>query len=261
MEPFLTRAVSDEMKEEIGDLLGKSLPKDLDFVPLTMGDRAVITGNSVKGKIRHIISAQLTEAGIEVCIQETKLEIPEGLKSREEREAYIEQKSRELGRLKWCKATNPCFVCTWFGTVSRQGALYFSMLKSVKPINDILTGEPIPMVALTEDAKAQRRGSFALIAPVKESIEFQGWIGGENLSDEILGAFKEVQDMSQKGFIQFGGLKTRGFGAIRLEIFKVERYKAAPFELENSYEGYELLRFLENCQQKYHELLRGGSQV
>lgn len=260
MEPFLTRAASDEMKEEIGDLLGKSLPKDLDFVPLTMGDRAVITGNSVKGKIRHVISAQLTEAGIDVCVQETKLEIPGGLK-RKEREAYVEQKSKELGRLKWCKADNPCFACTWFGTVSRQGALYFSMLKSVKPINDILTGEPIPMIALTEDANAQRRGSFALIAPVKENIEFQGWIGGENLSDEILGAFKEVQDMSQKGFIQFGGLKTRGFGAVRLEVFKVEKYKAVPFELERSYGGDELSRFLKDCQQKYHELLKRGSQV
>ncbi|MHA1834281.1 MAG: hypothetical protein ACTSV7_09835 [Candidatus Baldrarchaeia archaeon] len=37
--------------------------------------------------------------------------------------------------------------------------------------------------------------------------------------------------MSERGFVQFGGFKTRGFGAVRLEIFKVEKYRACLLSL------------------------------
>ena len=73
MEPLLTRGVSDELRDEIGDLLGKTLSKpDLDAVPLIMDNKAVLTGNAVKGIFRHLLSAQLTQAGIEVCVQDVK---------------------------------------------------------------------------------------------------------------------------------------------------------------------------------------------
>ena len=258
MEPLLTRGVSDELKDEIGDLLGKTLPKpDLDAVPLIMDNKAVLTGNAVKGIFRHLLSAQLTHAGIEVCVQDVKVRPTEPGSQKQP-----EDKVKEMGRLTQCPPDNPCFICTWFGTASRQGALYFSFLKSVKDIEEILVEEPIPMVALAEDTNAliaaRGMGRFALLAPLKENVEFRGWIKGENLSEEIIGAIKEVQDMSEKGFVQFGGFKTRGFGALRIEILKIERYETAPFRLRKSYEGDELKSFLDECQRKYHSLLDRG---
>jgi len=248
MEPFLTRGVSDELVEGIGNLIHRRLPKDA--VPLVMGDRAVLTGNAVKGVFRHIISAQLTQAGVDVCFQKVKVS------------PGASQRIEEMGRVNACQPDNPCFVCAWFGTSGRQGALHFSFLKSTKSINEILVGEPIPMVALAEDLNAlvakKGRGAFALLAPVKENTEFRGWITGENLSMEILGAIKEIADMSEKGFVRFGGLKTRGFGSARIEILKIEKFNAAPFKLEKSYEGSELKSFLEACQRKYHLLLSRG---
>jgi CRISPR/Cas system CSM-associated protein Csm3 (group 7 of RAMP superfamily) len=245
LEPLLTQAADEETKEKVDRMLSRKIAKDLpDAVPLVISDMAVITGNAVKGVFRHLISAQLTEAGIPVCSQKVKGVVPEDRKAE-------------------CPPDNPCFACTWFGTPSRQGALHFSMLRSAKSLKEVLASDPIPMVALREDYMAvdPKARAFLILAPVKEGVEFSGWIKGENLSDEIIGAVKEVQDMSGKGFVQFGGFKTRGFGAIKLEILKVERYKTVPFKLEKSYEGDELSRFLEGCQQKYHELLRGGSQV
>ena len=260
MEPFLTRGVSDELKDEIGDLLGKTLPKpDLDAVPLIMDNKAVLTGNAVKGIFRHLLSAQLTHAGIKVCVQDVKVRPIEPGSQKQS-----EDKVKEMGRLTQCSPDNPCFICTWFGTASRQGALYFSFLKSVKDIEEILVEEPIPMVALAEDTNAliatRGMGRFALLAPLKENVEFRGWIKGENLSEEIIGAIKEVQDMSEKGFVQFGGFKTRGFGALRIEILKVEKYETTPFKLRKSYEGDELKSFLDECQRKYHSLLDRGSR-
>jgi len=238
LEPILTQAATEEAKELVDSIIGKTIPKDLpDAVPLILGNRAVITGNAVKGVFRHVISAQLREAGVPICYQGVK---------------YTEGKPPE----EWqCKPENPCFACTWFGTPSRQGALYFSFLKSVDDVEEVLAGEPIPMIALRDDYRAQRGRAFLMLAPVREGVVFEGYIRGENLSREILGALKEVQDMSERGFIRFGGFKTRGFGSVKIEITRIEEYGTTPFELRRVYEGEELQRFLEECQEAYHRLM------
>jgi len=246
IEPILTQAATEEAQELVDSIIGKKIPKDMpDAVPLIIEGKAVITGNAVKGVFRHLISSQLTEAGLRVCCQKVKARsgVPEG-------------------RISECDPENPCFICTWFGTPSRQGALHFSLLRSVEGIEEVLASEPIPMIALREDYGAvdPRAKAFMLLAPVKENVEFRGWIKGENLSEEIIGAVKEVQDMSEKGFVQFGGFKTRGFGALKIEILKVEKYGTAPFKLEKSYEGDELKSFLDECQRSYHSLMDRGSR-
>ncbi|MEM2046184.1 MAG: RAMP superfamily CRISPR-associated protein [Candidatus Bathyarchaeia archaeon] len=257
-QPILTRGVSDELREEIGDKIGKTLPKpDLDAVPLVMDDRAVITGNAVKGIFRHILSAQLTEAGHDICIQSVKI--------REEMRKNLKENLKKLGRKEECKPEDPCFVCMWFGTPSRQGALHFSFLMSEKNLDEILISEPIPMVALSEDMNAliavKGKGRFALLAPVKEGTTFYGWIKGENLSAEIIGAIKEIEDMSKKGFVQFGGFKTRGFGSMKIEITKIQKYTTVPFKLEKEYVENDLENLLSDCQARYHRFLlsRGRS--
>lgn len=246
LEPILTQAATEEAQELVDSIIGKKIPKDLpDAVPLIIDGKAVVTGNAVKGVFRHLISSQLTEAGLRVCCQKVKGRsgIPEG-------------------RVSECPPDNPCFVCTWFGTPSRQGALHFSLLRSVDGIEEVLAEEPIPMIALREDYGAidPRARAFMLLAPVKENVEFRGWIKGENLSEEIIGAIKEVQDMSEKGFVQFGGYKTRGFGALKIEVLKIEKYGTTPFKLEKSYEGDDLKKFLEDCQKQYRSLMDRGSR-
>ena len=244
VEPLLTQAATEETREVVDSILGKKIPKDMpDAVPLIIEGKAVVTGNAVKGVFRHIISAQLAEAGLDICCQKIK-----------------GRGNPPEGRVAECTPENPCFVCTWFGTPSRQGALHFSLLRSVKGIEEVLAGDPIPMIALREEYASvdPRAKAFLLLAPVRENVEFRGWIKGENLSDEILGGIKEIQDMSEKGFVQFGGYKTRGFGAVKIEVMKVEKFKTVPFELEKAYEGAELKEFLENCQRQYRALLGRG---
>jgi CRISPR/Cas system CSM-associated protein Csm3 (group 7 of RAMP superfamily) len=246
LEPLLTKAAYEEAKEEVADMLDKTLPKpELDAVPLFVEGRAVITGNAVKGVFRHIVSAQLTEAGKRVCVQEVK-----------KREG-VDVKG--LGRVQMCQPDDPCYVCRWFGTAGRQGALYFSMLWSRGGGEEVLAAEPIPMVALGEDTKAleaeKGKGKFALLAPVKKGTVFSGWITGDNLSEDIIGAIKEVQDMSERGFLKLGGFKTRGFGSVRVVIKSIEKFRAAPLSLEKKYEGEELKAFLNRCQAAYHQLI------
>ena len=246
LEPLLTQAATEETKEVVDSALGKTIPKDLpDAVPLIFDGKAVVTGNAVKGMFRHLISSQLREAGVPVCFQEVKhgSAAPEGPKQ--------------------CPPNNPCFACTWFGTPSRQGALYFSMLKSTEPVEKVLAGDPIPMIAIRDDYEAidPRARAFLVLAPVREDVEFSGWIKGENLSGEIIGAIKEIQDMSGKGFVKFGGFKTRGFGSVRIEVLKVEEYGTVPFKLEKEYSKEGLEKFLSECQKKYHELMSRGKKA
>jgi len=240
-EPFLTQAVSEEIKRIIEEKIDKEIPTSPEAVPLVLGGHAVITGNAVKGLLRHKISAKLTEAGHKVCVQEVKIE---------------KNENPPEGREKQCESKNPCFVCKWFGTKSRQGALYFSFLKSVKSIDDgILLEEPVPMVALRDDTKAVSRHAFLLLAPVGENVEFKGWITGENLEHEILGAIAEIEAESKEGFLKFGAFKTRGFGTVEMEITKVCEFQSAPFELRKAYEGEDLREFLENVREKWDEFL------
>lgn len=239
LEPFLTQPATDEAREAIGEVLGKALAKpELDAVPLVIGGRAVITGNAVKGVFRHVISAQLTAAGISVCVQNVKL----GEKPPE--------------RAEQCSPHEPCFVCTWFGTASRQGALYFSFLTSAETVEKVLADEPIPMIALRDDQMAVARRAFLLLAPLKSGVEFTGYVTGENLSEEIIGAIKELVDISGKGFLKFGGFKTRGMGSVKLNITRLEKYRTVPFGLEFEYTNAELDEYLKKCQAKYHALLK-----
>jgi CRISPR/Cas system CSM-associated protein Csm3 (group 7 of RAMP superfamily) len=241
-EPFLTQPATEEAKESIGEILGKALAKpELDAVPFVIGGCPVITGNGVKGLFRHIISAQLTAAGVDVCVQKVKLG---------------EEEKPPEGRREACSPRNPCFVCRWFGTASRQGALYFSMLACSKPVEEALLGEPIPMIALSDEYKASVRRAFLLLAPLKSGVEFKGSITGENLTEEVIGALKEVSDMSQGGFVKLGGFKTRGMGGVEILIDRIEKYRTTPFKLEKSYEKEELERFLSECQDKYHEIMK-----
>jgi len=243
LEPLLTQAATEETKEVVDSALGKTIPKDLpDAVPLIYDGKAVVTGNAVKGVFRHLISSQLRETGVFICFQEVK-----GFKA-------------STGQ---CPPDNPCFACTWFGTPSRQGALYFSMLKSKEPIEKILAGDPIPMIAIRDDYEAvdPKARAFLLLAPIKENVEFSGWIKGENLSDEIIGAIKEIQDMSEKGFVKFGGFKTRGFGSVKIEVVKIEKYSTVPFKLEKEYYEESLKAFLEECKKKYHDLMGRGKKA
>lgn len=241
IDPLLTQPATEEAREEVDEILGKSLQKpELDAVPFMMENRAVIAGNAVKGVFRHLISAQLTEAGVPICVQQVKLgegaDIPKG-------------------RIEQCSPEEPCFACTWFGTVSRQGALHFSLLTSIGEADKVLADEPIPMVAIREEHGALAKRAFLLLAPIKKGVTFEGWIKGENLSKEIIGAIKEVQDMSEKGFVQFGGFKTRGMGSVKIEIKKIEEYETTPFRLKKSYVDNELSGFLAKCQEEYHKLL------
>lgn len=246
-EPVLTAPAEEEAKIEVEKLLDKRLAKTYpDLVPLIFEGYAAFSGNAIKGLFRHLISSQLTNAGVRVCVQKVKL----GGK-----------KEPPEGRTPQCGPEDPCFVCTWFGTPSRQGALHFSFLKSVKPFKEVLAENPIPMVALNDEFMGVSERAFLLVVPLKPGTEFRGWIKGENLSREIIGAIKEVVDMSKAGFVQFGALKTRGFGAMELEILSVEKYSTRPFQLEKKYTGSDLGEFLKECQGEYHRLLRpAGAQ-
>lgn len=242
IQPVLTRSVDEETKYVIDEIIGKNIEKATpDMVPLVFGEKVVFTGNAVKGLFRHIISSQLTNAGHVVCVQDVKKT----------------SKNPPEGRISQCKPPNLCFVCTWFGTASRQGALHFSFLESVKNVEDVVARDPVPMIAVSDEfmGAATVKRAFVVVVPVKAGTEFSGWIKGVNLSTEIIGAIKEVVDMSEKGFVQFGGLKTRGYGAMKIEIKSIEKYSTKPFKLEANYEGEELKKFLEESQKSYHNLL------
>ena len=238
-EPILTMTADEETKELADRIVGKKIQKTYpDLVPLIFEGRAGFSGNAVKGLFRHLIAAQLTAAGIPVCVQDVKA--PEGVPE---------------GRRRQCKPPDLCFVCNWFGTASRQGALHFSFLLSTQPYEEVISKDPIPMIALSDENMGAAGRAFLMAIAVKPGTEFRGWIKGENLSKEIIGAIAEVVNMSKEGFVQFGGLKTRGFGAMELEITSIKEYSTTPFELKKEYVGGELDRFLGECREAYHRVL------
>ena len=134
-EPILTMTADEETKELADRIVGKKIQKTYpDLVPLIFEGKASFSGNAVKGLFRHLIAAQLTAAGIPVCVQDVKA--PEGVPE---------------GRRRQCKPPDLCFVRNWFGTASRQGALHFSFLLSTQPYEEVISKVPIPMIALSDE--------------------------------------------------------------------------------------------------------------
>ena len=241
-EPIATNALDDSTKQLAARIVGKGIKKlEPDIAPIIYEGKAGFSGNAVKGVFRHLISAQLTAAGLPVCVQKVKA-----------------QEGEVKGRREQCPPDNPCFMCTWFGTPSRQGALHFDFLLSVKPYKEVISKDPLPMIALDDETLGVAKGAFAVVISIKPGTEFLGMIRGENLSSEIIGAIAEVVEMSKEGFFKLGGLKTRGFGAMELEITSIKEYSATPFKLKKQYEGKELKKFLGECKATYHWLLGGG---
>jgi len=99
-EPIATIALDEKTKELASRIVGKNIKKVLpDVAPITYEGRAGFSGNTVKGLFRHLISAQMTAAGIPVCVQ--RIKAPEGVPK---------------GRREQCQPPNLCFICNWFGT-------------------------------------------------------------------------------------------------------------------------------------------------
>ena len=72
-EPIATNALDDSTRQLAARIVGKEIRKmEPDIAPIIYEGKAAFPGNAVKGAFRHLISAQLTAAGLPVCVQKVK---------------------------------------------------------------------------------------------------------------------------------------------------------------------------------------------
>lgn len=250
--------------EEAKDLwvkadLRESVARRIEEIPVIFGEtlegNPVISGNEAKGIFRHFIAASLTSKGHEVCVPSTKRHMVERREGRTEiREFYIPQE-----RLSECKPEETCFICQWFGTAGYESPLSFSFLICDKPFKEVMS-TVIPMIAFDEEFGGTAGEALVGFVGIKGGTEFRGEISGVNLNEQIIGALYDAVKASEKGFIKFGRLRTRGFGKALLKFSSIERFSAAPFRLEFSLSGNELDRFLEDCWIKYSDFAKTPSK-
>jgi CRISPR/Cas system CSM-associated protein Csm3 (group 7 of RAMP superfamily) len=230
--------------------LEEAISKQIEELPFTLGDiedgKPAISGNEVKGIFRHFISASLISKGHKICIQDVK------------RHVKYKEDGREYGMLpepntiKQCSPENPCFACKWFGTAGYESPLHFSFLVCNETFKKVASNV-VPMIAIDEQYGGASIGALVSFIGIKGGTKFYGEIDGMNLDNKIIGAIYDVVKASEKKFIKFGRLRSRGFGNVILNIKRITKYSFAPFKDEEKFEGEKLKSFLEKCWNEYIE--------
>ena len=239
--------------------LREAVARRVEELPVVFGEtlegKPVISGNEVKGIFRHFIAASLTSKGHKVCVPSTKRHMVKRREGkREVREYYIPEE-----RLSECRPEEMCFLCRWFGTASYESPLYFSFLVCDQSFKEAMS-TVVPMIAFDEEFGGTAGEALAGFIGVKGGTQFKGDVTGINLNEVVIGALYDVVKASEKGFIKFGRLRTRGFGRTLLQFTEVEKYSTAPFKLEFRLEGEDATKFLEECLKKYSEFAKKPSE-
>jgi CRISPR/Cas system CSM-associated protein Csm3 (group 7 of RAMP superfamily) len=239
--------------------LEEAIAKQIEELPFIFGDiengKPAISGNEVKGIFRHFISASLASKGHKICVPDTKRHVKEiTINKKEERKYYI-----PIDRIEQCSPEKLCFVCKYFGTSGYESPLYFSFLICDKKFKEVLSNV-VPLIAFDEQFGGSAGGALVSFIGIKGGTKFYGEIDGINLDNRIIGAIYDVVKASEKKFIKFGRLRSRGFGTATIKIKKIIKYSVAPFNEEAIFEGEELEDFLKKCWNEYKEFASKPSE-
>lgn len=184
---------------------------------IKLGGKPVIPGSSLKGAIRSTLESMLSEMGVTVCIPAAA--IPRSQRRDPEQQKYL----AKLGRSGPCESlTNPCPVCTIFGTVGGQTGLSGKAIvldaKATEGAYDLIERSH---VAITRDTKSQAEGSLMSLQAVDAGATFKGEIRIVNPEGWQVGAIARA--LEGIALLGMGAKKTSGYGELNIVIVSVER--------------------------------------
>jgi len=189
-------------------------PVDLPVIRIKRGgvESPYIPGSSIKGVFRSSAEFIARLAGLDVCSRGDRC-----------RDTYNEElqgcldKNDINGVFNLLK--NYCLICKLFGSGSYKSHIDF---KDAYPITDVTTAVK-PGIAISRRSGTVRTGPF-FVEYVNPGAKFRGGFTLTNVPNYGVGLLALVIDLVNCGVVKLGGMKTRGFGKVRLDVSRVSVY-------------------------------------
>lgn len=205
---------------------GKAVFEVTDLVVLkvknvsTGEEKPVIPGSSWKGLFRAAATMLCRSLGLNVCDglpNATCLRGDEFYDVERRRPMDVEAKLSMLLNRNGAKA---CITCLMFGSPSLHSHVTFS---DSTPISRYLIGYRT-CVAINRRTGAAHRGALFTVEYVEPGCKFGFGLRAENLPNYALGLLASVIELINAGVVRVGGLKSRGFGRMRIENLRLSVY-------------------------------------
>jgi len=198
----------------IGAARGKTptSPVDLQVLKLSIGDLMDVPympGSSLKGIFRSTAEKLALSRGLSVCYagEDCKLKY-----DRELQNTVRTGKEEEIIKV----LRNYCLICRLFGTASYSSHIRISDAypsQTEIPSISVKTG-----IAIERRSGGVKTGALYQVEFVNPGAKFYGSIILHNFPNYGIGLIAEILDQINQGYIKIGGLKSRGFGSVKITI-------------------------------------------
>lgn len=246
LEEIVILGVQFTTKSALAISAGRQPGETIESPVVSLGDKPVIPGSSLKGAIRSTLESIFMNMGVKVCVPFAA--IPRSVRQEEERKnKYL----AEINRLAPCgNIKNPCPVCSIFGTVGGQTGLSGkAIILDAKVEDGAYDLIERSHVAIARDTKAQAEGSLMSIQAVDAGATFVGEIRIINPEQWQVGAIaRSLEGISVLGM---GSKRTSGYGELEITIADVEKRIFKDGVWQN--EKVELTPYLDAFGQKYRK--------
>lgn len=190
---------------------------------IQIGGQPVIPGSSIKGALRSLLEAMMSNAGLRVCLPEAAIPQSEMRKK--------EQYAEKLNRKPPCSPPEVCPICEIFGTAGLSGRAIFLDARPVEgQETELITRTH---VALTRDTKAVAGGKLLELQAVEAGFKFNGLVRLINPERWHIGAI--IRGVEDLGLVGIGAKKTAGYGELAVRVVKALSRKLVKgqWEVEN----------------------------
>ncbi|MEM3688106.1 CRISPR-associated RAMP protein Csx7 [Saccharolobus sp.] len=192
-------------------------PIDLPVIMIKMGEQELpyIPGSTLKGIFRSSAEYIAKSEGFkDVC------ERGEGCKEKYDSELQLKLRAQITNEV--IKTLEKyCVICKTFGSGTYASHLVFNdAYSSIKATRGVKVG-----IAIDRRSGIAKKGALYTVEYVDPGAEFSGSITLTNTPNYMVGLLAKVIDMINKGIIKIGGMRTRGFGKVNIEISKASGYQ------------------------------------
>ncbi|MEM2294103.1 MAG: CRISPR-associated RAMP protein Csx7 [Nitrososphaerota archaeon] len=243
----------------IGSGRTSKLTSPIDLPVLTVKldgiDKPYIPGSSIKGVFRSTAEFISRSVRLSVCNAGEGCRASYDKTLQNSLKGKVEEVFNTLDKY--------CVVCKIFGSGTYRSHINFG---DAYPTTEVSTGIKTG-IAIDRKSGAARRGALFTIEYVNPGAKFSGRFTLNNLPNYGVGLTSYIIDMINSGIVRFGGMKTRGFGQVGIDIKGIKVYVSENHRMEEV-KGKKLLKALdgddqdvEYDEQRYKEYLDRCKEV
>lgn len=177
------------------------------------GDKPYIPGSSIKGVFRSSTEYISRSSGLKVC------SVGEGCRDKFDKNLKDMLKDNNIeGVLNLLGEY--CLVCKLFGSSTYRSHIDFT---DAYPFEDVTTGLKVGIAIDRRSGAVKRRGLYT-VEYINPGARFRGNIILHNIPNYGVGLIYLVIKGFKTGIFKIGGMRTRGFGKIDINILKLTAY-------------------------------------